>query len=43
MLAVLSPTKQTGDMLNIRWFAEEWRVDCILDPFLFAREKLLNE
>ena len=43
MLAVLSPTKLTGNMQNIRRFAEARRVDCMLDTFLFAREKLLNE
>ena len=36
MLAVLSPTKLTGDVLNNRQFAEAWRVDCVLDAFLFA-------
>ena len=30
-------------MQNIRQFAEARRVDCMLDTFLFAREKLLNE
>ena len=30
-------------MQNIRRFAEARRVDCMLDTFLFAREKLLNE
>ena len=43
MLAVLSPTKLTRDVQNIRRFAEARRVDCMLDTFLFAREKLLNE
>ena len=43
MLAVLSPTKLTGDVQNIRRFAEVRRVDCMLNTFLFAREKLLNE
>ena len=43
MLAVLSPTKLTGNVQNIRRFAEARRVDCMLDTFLFAREKLLNE
>ena len=43
MLAVLSPTKLTGNVQNIRRFAEVRRVDCMLDTFLFAREKLLNE
>ena len=43
MLAVLCPTKLTGDVQNVRRFAEAWRVDCMLDTFLFAREKLLNE
>ena len=43
MLAVLSPTKLTVEMQNMRRFAEELRVDCMLDPFLFAHEKLLNE
>ena len=43
MLAVLSPTKLTRDVQNIRRFAEAQRVDCMLDTFLFAREKLLNE
>ena len=28
---------------NIRRFAEVWRVDCMLDAFLFAHEKLLSE
>ena len=43
MLAVLSPTKLTGDVQNIRRSAEARRVDCMFDTFLFAREKLLNE
>ena len=43
MLAVLSPTKLTRDVQNIRRFAEVQRVDCMLDTFLFACEKLLNE
>ena len=43
MLAVLSPTKLRRDVQNIRRFAEARRVDCMLDTFLFAREKLLNE
>ena len=30
-------------MWNIRRFAEVQRVDCMLDAFLFAHEKLLNE
>ena len=30
-------------MQNIRRFAEAQTVDCMLDTFLFAREKLLNE
>ena len=43
MLAVSNPTKLPGDVQNIRRFAEAWRVDCMLDTFLFACEKLLNE
>ena len=43
MLAVLSPTKLTRYVQNIRRFAEARRVDCMLDTFLFAHEKLLNE
>ena len=43
MLAILCPTKLTGDVQNVRRFAEAWGVDCMLDTFLFAREKLLNE
>ena len=31
----------TGEVLNIGLFAEVWRVDCMLDDFLFAHEKLL--
>ena len=42
MLAVLSPTKLTGKVQNIRRFAEARRVDCMLNTFLFARKKLLN-
>ena len=30
-------------MQSIRRFAEARTVDCMLDTFLFAREKLLNE
>ena len=42
MQAVLSPTKLTGDVQNtcIRQFAGAWRVDCMLDTFLLACEKL---
>lgn len=40
MQAVLIPTKLTGDVKNIRQFAEVWRGDCMLDAFLFAGEKL---
>ena len=43
MLAVLSPTKLTADMLTIRRFAKVWRVYCMLNTFLFARKKLLNK
>ena len=43
MLAVLTPTKLTGDVQNIRRFAEAWRVDCMLDTFLFAHKKVLNK
>ena len=32
-----------GHVVNIRRFAEAWRVDCMLDKFLFACKKLLNE
>ena len=38
-----NPNKTNRDVKNIRRFAEVWRVDCKLDTFLFAREKLLNE
>ena len=30
-------------MQNIKRFAEAQTVDCMLDTFLFAQEKLLNE
>ena len=43
MLAVLTPTKLTGDVQNIRRFAEAWRVDCMLNTFLFAHKKVLNK
>ena len=43
MVAVLSPKTLTGDAYNIDGLQKEWRVACLLNAFLFAFIKLLNE
>ena len=43
MLAVLSPSKLMENVSNMKRSSEAWTVDCMLNTFLFARKKLLNE